>query len=328
MACLVCPRRRAAFTLVELLVVIAIIGVLIGLLLPAVQAARESARRSSCTNNLKQVGIGFYNFESSKKSFPTAGVWPSWPTGYWQWNERNRDTNGTSVLNWPYQILPYIEETALFDRRATGDGFRDTGLDSMHVRRVNSFQCPGRSNRVAVQSGSPYVLGDYAGYLAGWFPDNPASWSPAYSQDGCDAVYGGLISPGGWGNASGTFQRGNLIRPSLVPDGLSNTMLVAEKSMRADKQGSWTDDGYFTANPWSLMRIVAYSPASDGSVPRSGVWPSWEGEERGFGSSHPSSFNAVFGDGSVRSLNYNVDTTLFNNVCRRADGKGRSGDLD
>jgi len=67
-------RARGGFTLVELLVVIAIIGTLVGLLLPAVQAAREAARRSSCANNLKQVGLAAQNFHDARKSYPPLSV--------------------------------------------------------------------------------------------------------------------------------------------------------------------------------------------------------------------------------------------------------------
>ena len=63
-------NQKRGFTLVELLVVIAIIGVLVGLLLPAVQAAREAARRMSCSNNFKQIGLGFHNYHSAYKTLP------------------------------------------------------------------------------------------------------------------------------------------------------------------------------------------------------------------------------------------------------------------
>jgi prepilin-type N-terminal cleavage/methylation domain-containing protein/prepilin-type processing-associated H-X9-DG protein len=94
------PARTRGFTLIELLVVIAIIGVLIGLLLPAVQAAREAARRSSCFNNLKQIGIALHGYHAAHGVFP-AGGWIALPA-----QPQNKNMN----TGWSAAVLPWLEQ--------------------------------------------------------------------------------------------------------------------------------------------------------------------------------------------------------------------------
>lgn len=111
--------RASGFTLVELLVVIAIIGILVGLLLPAVQAAREAARRMSCSNNLKQIGLGIHNYHSAYKQLPTEG------TGSYtndlgignnaDWWKENECSN-LGQLSYLVGILPMVEQQALWDK--------------------------------------------------------------------------------------------------------------------------------------------------------------------------------------------------------------------
>lgn len=109
-------RTDSGFTLVELLVVIAIIGVLVGLLLPAVQAAREAARRSSCANNLKQIGLGIHNFHSAKDKLPSSG----------------RPSAASTVrFGFFVQVLPFIEQQKLWE-------LYDGSVNWSHVNNVNS----------------------------------------------------------------------------------------------------------------------------------------------------------------------------------------------
>ncbi len=125
--------RRSGFTLVELLVVIAIIGILVGLLLPAVQAAREAARRMQCSNNVKQIGLALFNYESAYKRFPArrygttgnnGGTAIAANTGGAYADNRNHNSGRISPF---VGILSFLEGSNLFNRITAGDAANAPG---------------------------------------------------------------------------------------------------------------------------------------------------------------------------------------------------------
>ncbi|WP_428305015.1 DUF1559 domain-containing protein [Lacipirellula sp.] len=129
--------RRHAFTLVELLVVIAIIGVLVALLLPAVQAAREAARRSQCSNNSRQLGLGFMNYESAHGGLPPR-----------RWNRVDEGYTG-----WGTFLLPYIEQQAVYNAYKWEYDFYDPANKATVETQIATFICPSSPREEPALSG-------------------------------------------------------------------------------------------------------------------------------------------------------------------------------
>ena len=128
-------QRRSGFTLVELLVVIAIIGVLVGLLLPAVQSAREAARRSSCSNNLKQVGLAVQNHHDTKNRFPEGRVRSEFKNTGAPWNTEN--------ISWMARVLPFMEEQSLYDAINFELSPGWSGVNNQVMKnKVATYRCP------------------------------------------------------------------------------------------------------------------------------------------------------------------------------------------
>ena len=123
-----------AFTMLELLVVIAIIGILIALLLPAVQAAREAARKLQCANNLAQIGLAVKQFEQARGMLPAGTTNETGPI---------RNVPIGNHLGWIPRILPYMEQTPLYEKIDFSKGVYDPANQPVWItQKPSTFSCP------------------------------------------------------------------------------------------------------------------------------------------------------------------------------------------
>ncbi len=235
---------RRAFTLVELLVVIAIIGILVGLLLPAVQAAREAARRMQCSNNLKQLGLAVHNFESARRQLPTS-LRP--PSNVASAGEQSR----VAVLT---DLLPYLEQTAIFDRYNKAINWNQGVNIPLSQTRIPAFICPSNPDGGVLDTAPPgttpaYIPGiasttDYSpifGIAPGVFTQLLGIPAPDLFRDPAE-VFAGVNPPytyvRGFFPKNATINSGTGLQTSRgatfsnVSDGLSNTIAIAESSGR------------------------------------------------------------------------------------------------
>jgi len=200
--------RHHAFTLVELLVVIAIIGILIALLLPAIQAAREAARRSSCENNIRQVGLAMHNFMDSNKN--------RLPPGY----------SNSPTASFHTFILPFIEESTAYKSYDFKKNWNDPVNKKAVETNISSFVCP-----TAPSGDGRSFLTDYCintTLTSGMLGAARNAGAVPITFNTTD-IRGAFFPAGGLGK---------LIRVSTISDGLSKTFALFEDAGRPYQYGT------------------------------------------------------------------------------------------
>ncbi len=243
------PGRQGGFTLIELLVVIAIIAVLISLLLPAVQSAREAARRIQCTNNLKQIGLAFMNYESAYNTFPVASIDVPAPVG----------APGTWLYSVSWSPLvrsfSFIEQNAMFNsiNFAGAFDYDDPTNTTVSFTPVAVCFCPsdpGSHIDDATMGGTNCATTSYGTCDGDWYV-----WS----------VNWGATNTVGPMNRS-LFGPNYARRIAMVTDGTSNTIAASEGLIGHGQMRSCLGTGSTPSDPitgpYSYTNIPAPGPAS------------------------------------------------------------------
>src|ERR1051325_7563557 len=314
------PPQRKAFTLIELLVVIAIIAILIAMLVPAVQKVREAAARTQCRNNLKNIGLAFHMHHDHFKAFPSGGV---------DWSTDVRDFAGGAPANWDgqhwgwaYQILPYIDQFALWNQPqgTAGDAF-------VAATPVQLYFCPavGNPRFITTYGGNCPVRAqnDYAANGGSW----GAMGSPTYNA-ATNTFDGAVVPSKNWSNT----KRGLV----SIPDGASSVVMVGEKfmSQRAQQglQDCNQDQGY--VDGWDNDAVI-WSVGDNFSNSGPLVGPPYAGQtsrvpaffnnttticDGKFGPIHMTGCHIVFCDGVVRAISYTVAPDVWFSLCKTDDG--------
>ena len=345
------------FTLIELLVVMTIIAVLVGLTLPAVNGARESARKTICVNNLTQISRAMTSHVAAQGFYPTGGWGFNWigepdcgygsqQPGGWLFSILDYMEQG-NVRNQGLGLNGEQRTNALRDRmrtpipiincptRRTRNVYpsKDVNNKDYYLTQVNDHSFVGlkgqeKADVQFVKQVLECIKGDYATNTGTFGNDinghdikcmvNVHSYIYKNGQTGRSYSMKYLThstdKTGGLNGISFLFSE---VTPDEVEDGITNTYMVGEKYLNpakyiVDNTDSLADnESAYDASDNDNQRIASDGPARD----KKGV-----DYKDPFGSAHAISFSMAFCDGSVRRVNYNINTNIHRNLCNRRDG--------
>lgn len=295
------PRIRKGFTLIELLVVIAIIAILVALLLPAVQQAREAARRSTCKNNMKQIGLALHNYHDVHNAFPS---------GWIGVENRLPSIEGESGFSWATMLLPYLDQAPLYNQMNFSLSMDVVPNRNLLQVVIPTFQCPSDPKP------DTFLMEDRNGVDVELATFNyPAVFGTVELHD-CENAPGTFpVTPSGQCLSDGTFFHNSKIRFRDFTDGSSTTMIVGERTTFRDPTtnesfyGTWT--GALPEVEEAMARILGHAehPPNENDHPED------------FGSAHVGGAHFVLGDGHVVFISENIDEGVFQSLATRAGGE-------
>lgn len=287
---------KRGFTLIELLVVIAIIAILIALLLPAVQQAREAARRSSCKNNLKQLGLALHNYHETHSTFPQMQV------------ESTRlaasDIPTESYLGWSVMLLPFLDQTNIYNLIDMNGPWRTQAGVVLQPTVVNlvipAFNCPSDPMQGVNTNINSYGKSNY-----------PALYSPSR-----------ILTASTTQGYSSAWNNNAVTRIRDITDGVSNVLILGERTTEDRASGAiWIGgvpantaaNGNYADWYWHTALVRNWQGSSTAPIPSTiylinginqtdGLKYAWT-----LSSSHAGGCHFLLGDGRVQFVSENID---------------------
>jgi hypothetical protein len=338
-------KNRNGLTALDVIVTIVVLLVLAALLLPATRRSRPAARRSQCKNNLKQIGLALHNYHDVHETFP-----PGWIAG--------KTPAQSSGFGWGFHILPFIDQAPLFEKFDSHHRLVDTaaGNSALISTELSVYRCASDDGVAQARSQWGASLGT-TNYVGNFGVGIPTTWSTLAGFEGklVDKKYlRGMFGPSssvsipdvkdGMSNIVLVGERRLLEKGVEWPmgkadgpfnsywAGIPNINTVSPLCIVATATGGRIElNAPGDPLPETGNVTAVTSPEGRQSLPyfainknvRLGVTLS--GENRGtvtagFSSWHTGGCQMVLGDGTVRFISENIDSTVYTNLMRRSDG--------